>query len=277
MRSDQLPILIDGVTRLMSYDQARAMLNEHEARACESLCHEARHLAMAGWIILQIAQDRRYGVFEAIADRLNIHRNRVDRMRRYAEVYVDPATGRFEEDRWYAAVEVARQRADSGERPCKRAADGTPSMKAVEEAAGIRHPNPDVRVDPNQTPPGGRFVREEPNKSDPFGDDPFDSALDSLPPAKPRLGPRPEFLPGAGSTAAARADIATGCVGATQPDLPWHLAESARTLAERAAVFEAAVARGEIEHAVAHDIQARIDALLHDIGVGGAVGGGVPA
>jgi hypothetical protein len=54
-------------------------------------------------------------------------------------------------------------------------------------------------------------------------------------------------------------------VGATQPELPWHLAESARTLADRAAEFEQAVQRGEVDADYAHSIQARIDGLLTDL------------
>jgi hypothetical protein len=236
-------VLLDGQLIELSFSAARAMVqqlahdSEHHSR------EEAERAARAGWVMMQFAGDRRYGVFSNLYLKFGVTPQRGKRMRRYAEQFINPSTGTFDGEAW---------RADRAGR---------------NKAARKKDPTPDVRENPNEKDSQSHFVRQDPNKQDDTAGgvggrfaDPFEEAMNNLPPPRSR-GPKPHMMPGY----VPPAERPAGCVGATQPELPWHLAESARTLADRAAEFEQAVQRGEVDADYAHSIQARIDGLLTDL------------
>ena len=253
-----IDILIDGRRQRLGYDECRAIVMGHAAKANDCVRSEAEHLAIAGWLILQIAGDRRYGVFDQIAARLNVHANRVGRMRRYAEAYIDPATGSFCELRWHNALALA------GEGPAGR----EPSLSAIERAVGMRgaarpadrpteqDTEQNTERDANQISHSVNFRSGHPNRMADAVDPDDELAALAASYGRTRL-PTPD---------AGRSDgRASGCVGATQDMLPFHLAETGRRLAAATATLERRLADGDADPAAARDLQTRLDALLAEL------------
>jgi len=261
--------MLNGRPVVMTLAAARDSVLDLTRQAQHSARAEAELVASAGWVMMQFAGDRKYGVYNRLYLRFGVSAQRGKRMRRFAEQFINPDTGCFDEAAWEAERTGALRRQAEAKAAVSNPA---PSVREDPNEMGdgnflVREypnkqvgSNQSVRVDPNQKGDGNFLVRYDPNKSQ--GDDRVGGRLADFDPIAAAMAalPRPKARAGGPAPSAP-----AGGVGATQPEVPWHLAESARTLAERAAEFERAVERGEVEPAFAHDIQARIDGLLSDI------------
>jgi hypothetical protein len=278
-------IRIEGQTvQFHNEAEAFAFVGGFQVRVGEAARAVAEARCLLGSALIELSRSFPGHSMDWLCKRCGVNRKTGAAAVEFAQVAADPQTGRLSYAIWEQLQILTREWCEQHGRTLPDDSDtGEYSVPSILVALGKREPTaPKAPKSPEQAgigqsrpsiPDSGAFGHAG-TKAPEQGDagsfaDPFEEAMNNLPAPRSR-GPKPEFRPGY----VPPAERPAGCVGATQPELPWHLAESARTLADRAAEFERAVERGEVEPAVAHDIQARIDGLLSDIAAAKAVAGG---
>lgn len=260
-------IRIEGQTVQFSHQsEAFAFVAGYHTRCRQSAHAVAEARCLLGWALMELAKAFPGHSMEWLCGRCGIHTSTGRAVIELAEIAADPQTGRLSPSMWEKLQTLTAEWCQENGRDLPNDSDtGEYSVPSILVALGKRKPPPQrgenvarATNPPEQGDAGGTVTDTARSGgvvvAGPVSD-PYEDAMKNLGPAPKQRGPKPEFLP----------DKPAGCVGATQAELPWHLAESARTLADRAAEFERAVERGEVDSDFAHGIQARIDELLTDL------------
>jgi hypothetical protein len=261
-------IRIEGQTVQFSHQsEAFAFVAGYHNRVRQSAHAVAEARCLLGWALMELAKAFPGHSMEWLCGRCGVHTSMGRSVIELAEVAADPQTGRLSPSMWEQMQTLTAEWCEQNQRGLPTDPDtGEYSVPSILVALGKRNPpKTGGNVARATNPPQQGESEPVPTQAAGSGDadtlyDPLTDALNDLPPPRAR-GPKPHMMPGY----VPPAERPAGCVGATQPELPWHLAESARTLADRAAEFEQAVQRGEVDADYAHSIQARIDGLLTDL------------
>lgn len=290
MIGGERPILIsmDGQQlRFPTEVAACAYVSKLGTQVRESTRANIEAKCMLGWALRQLHEAMPGTSLSSVCRRCGIHQRMGDYAVKFAGLAADPETGRLDLAKWDKLQREAKAWWENrGKKPPRNPDTNECSINAVMIANGLRTPPRSIIGAAPTLPRGGRIgAHEEPRTGEvrsgvlrvgdwsgesrekfrthdlSFGNgsgdggvvvgaevDPVEAAL-GLAAARPRaVAPKP-----------------AGCVGATQPELPFRLAESARSLAERAEAVERALAMGQVDRAVGQDLQTRLDALLREM------------
>lgn len=224
----------------------------------------ARARCRLGWALLEYKKSVGHGNIKDVYREMRINERRGQEVCRFARLCGDPHTGAMIDERYFDYARLAKQDAEARKRSLRLDADGNPSVTAVMNAAGATR---DSRYAGPQTAP----THTTPPQTN--GGEDTKNAVYRVFRTVPKRGPGAVLdaclahapSSAAPATEAAHRALAAGCVGADQPELPWHLAESARRLAHAAAGLEARLAGGDADRGFALSVQQRIDDLLNEL------------
>lgn len=265
MRAGPYTIVIDGRDiRLEDRGAVYRYIRELDALGHESDMSLLMNRFRLGSALIQAKKQLGYGNILQLYREIKVHRNTAQHACRLAQRCSDPATGAFDPERhrqWTAEI-AEQKRTKSLQRRVSEASSTQAGGKAQvlcisEPASGSASPAP-----------GGGGKAQDVCFSEPR---PFDAGGSSVLAALASLETSPR--PASRSTAPSPRVGAVGAVGATQIELPFHLAETARKLAPLAERVELAVASGLVSAGQAERLQALAEALHAELAA--AAGDGV--